>query len=325
LVDNQQKNNSKTAFLFPGQGAQFVGMGKELYEQSFAAREVFDKVDSVLEEPISKLMFEGPEDELVKTIHTQPAIMTVSLACLAAMREFLGDKFMPKPAMVAGHSLGEYTALVVAGVVNLDTGVKLVRERGRLMQEACEEEEGLMAAVLGLDEMVMEQICRDSGSYVSNINSANQIVISGNRVAVVRGMEMARLRGAKKIFVLNVGGAFHSDLMSNAAVQLKEFVEKISFNNPKIPVISNCTGQPMLKSHNIREELVSQIVSCVKWKQSISYMLNSGVSNFLELGPGRTLSSLVNRISDKPMTAKSISNLDAISGLDDGSEKVSDS
>ena len=325
MVDNQQKNNSKTAFLFPGQGAQFVGMGKELYEQSFAAREVFDKVDSVLEEPISKLMFEGPEDELVKTIHTQPAIMTVSLACLAAMREFLGDKFMPKPAMVAGHSLGEYTALVVAGVVNLDTGVKLVRERGRLMQEACEEEEGLMAAVLGLDEMVMEQICRDSGSYVSNINSANQIVISGNRVAVVRGMEMARLRGAKKIFVLNVGGAFHSDLMSNAAVQLKEFVEKISFNNPKIPVISNCTGQPMLKSHNIREELVSQIVSCVKWKQSISYMLNSGVSNFLELGPGRTLSSLVNRISDKPMTAKSISNLDAISGLDDGSEKVSDS
>ena len=325
MVDNQQKNNRKTAFLFPGQGAQFVGMGKELYEQSSAAREIFDRVDSFLGESISKLMFEGPEDELVKTIYAQPAIMTVSLAYHAAMREILGDKFMPKPAMVAGHSLGEYTALVVAGVLDLDTGVKLVRERGRLMQEACEQEAGLMAAVLGLDEMVMEQICRDSGSYVSNINCANQIVISGNRVAVVRGMEMARLRGAKKIIVLNVGGAFHSDLMSSAAAQLKEFVEKISFNDPKIPVISNCTGQPMLKPHNIREELVSQIVSCVKWKQSISYMLDSGVSNFLELGPGRTLSSLVKHISDKPMTAKSISSLDAISGLDDGLEKLSDS
>ena len=317
MVNNQQ-NNSKTAFLFPGQGSQFVGMGMQLYQQSFAARAVFDRVDRSLDQPISKIMFEGPEDELVKTINAQPAIMTVSLACHAAMLEILGDKVMPKPAMIAGHSLGEYTALVVAGVVDLDTGVKLVRERSRLMQEACEAEAGLMAAVLGLGEMVMEQICRDSGSYISNINSENQIVISGNKVAVVRGMEMARLRGAKKIIVLNVDGAFHSELMSSAAVQLKEFVEKVSFNNPKIPVISNCTGQPMLKSHIIREELVSQIVSCVKWKQSISYMLDSGVSNFIELGPGRTLSSLVNRISDTPMTVKSIASLDAISGLNDG-------
>lgn len=316
MVDNQQ-NSSKTAFLFPGQGSQFVGMGAELYQQSSAARSVFDKVDSALDKPISKVMFEGPEEELVKTINAQPAIMTVSLACHAAMQEILDDKLMPKPAMMAGHSLGEYTALVVAGVVDLDTGVKLVRERSRLMQEACEEEEGLMAAILGLDEMVVEQICRDSGSYVSNVNSAKQIVISGNRVSVVRCMEMARLRGAKKIIVLNVGGAFHSELMSSAAVQLKEFVEKVSFNNPTIPVISNCTGEPMEKSHAIRQELVSQIVSCVKWKQSISYMLDAGVSNFIELGPGRTLSNLVKRISDKPMTVKSISSLDAISGLED--------
>ena len=142
MVDNQQ-NSSKTAFLFPGQGSQFVGMGAELYQQSSAARSVFDRVDSALDKPISKVMFEGPEEELVKTINAQPAIMTVSLACHAAMQEILDDKLMPKPAMMAGHSLGEYTALVVAGVVDLDTGVKLVRERSRLMQEACEEEEGL--------------------------------------------------------------------------------------------------------------------------------------------------------------------------------------
>jgi [acyl-carrier-protein] S-malonyltransferase len=292
-----ETHGPRVGYLFPGQGAQAVGMGQELYDESSAARSVFHQVDTALGRHLTKLLFNGPEEVLRQTVNAQPAIMTVSLACIKAMEEKLGRKMMPRPVMAAGHSLGEYTALAVAGVLDVGDTAKLVQRRGELMQEACEQNPGTMAAILGLDEMTMEEIARETGTYVSNINTAEQIVISGEHIAVARALDLATARGAKKVIRLKVGGAFHSGLMEPARVGLMEAIDDIQFHNPEIPIIANVTGEPLTTARSVKRELIAQVCGCVQWKRSIDYMVSSGVNDFIEVGPGKALSGMVKRIS----------------------------
>ena len=301
----------KVGYLFPGQGAQAVGMGQELYENSSAARSVFDQVDDALGRPLSKLLFHGPEEELRQTINAQPGIMAVSLACIKAMEEKLGPDAMPEPVVTAGHSLGEYTALAVAGVLDIGDTAKLVQKRGELMQEACDQNPGTMAAILGLDEMTLEEIARETGTYVSNINTAEQIVISGDVLGIARALDLATARGAKKVIPLRVGGAFHSGLMEPARSGLLEAMESLHFNDPEIPIIANCTGEPLDSAANVKQELASQVSTCVQWKRTVDYMVGSGVDSFIEIGPGKALSGMVKRIS-KDAKITNVGDMDSI-------------
>lgn len=314
IVAGNHNSVRATAYLFPGQGAQAVGMGKELYEKSDAAKAVFREVDAALGRPLTKLVFEGPSEELRRTVNAQPAIMAVSLACFKAMEESFGGVSGPEPILMAGHSLGEYTALVVSGVLEVGEAACLVQERGRLMQEACDQRPGSMAAILGLDEMTIEEISRETGTYVSNINTPQQVVISGDRMLVAQALDLAVARGAKKVAPLQVGGAFHSALMEPATVGLADAISKLHFRDPQVPIVANCTGEPLTSAEGVRRELVSQISNCVLWSRSIDYMLRCGVSCFVELGPGRTLSSMVKRI-DKSTNVVSVGDMDSILDL----------
>ena len=299
------------AYLFPGQGAQAVGMGRELYEESPAARSVFNEVDEALGRPLTEILFNGPEETLRQTVNAQPAIMAVSLACVKAMEERLGLEAMPSPVVMAGHSVGEYTALAAAGVLSVAETARLVQTRGDLMQQACEQNPGTMAAVLGLDEMTMEEIARETGTYVSNVNTAEQIVISGERIAIARALDLASARGAKKAIPLRVGGAFHSGLMKPAISGLVDKIGSLELSKPKVPIVANCTGKPLTTTESIRHELVAQICGCVQWKRSIDYMVGSGVTSFVEVGPGKALSAMVKRISRQARVA-SVGDVDSI-------------
>lgn len=287
----------KIAFLFPGQGSQAVGMGLELYQRSQAAKAVFDEVDEALGTPLSRIFFEGPEDDLRKTVNAQPAIMAVSIACLRAMEEALHDR-MPSAALVAGHSLGEYTALVASGVLNITDGARLVRERGRLMQYAADLTEGGMAAILGMTDTALEEVCRETGTEISNVNTDDQTVISGEKAAVETAMLLATERGARRTVPLVVAGAFHSRLMQPAQDGLSKIVEGLNFNNPSVPVVANCTGLTITTTQEIKQELTSGLCTCVKWRDSIAHMIESGVNTFYEIGPGRALSGMVKRINE---------------------------
>ena len=302
---------ASVAYLFPGQGSQSVGMGRSLYEESPGARRVFHEVDMALGRPLAKLVFGGPQDALQETINAQPAIMAVSLACVTAMQEKMDDIELPQPTLMAGHSLGEYTALAAAGVLSVGDAARLVQERGRLMQEACDQRPGGMAAVLGLDRMTIEEIARGTGTYVSNVNTPGQIVISGEHMLVAQALDMCLSRGAKKVIPLRVGGAFHSALMEPARAGLVEAVGKLDFSDPKVPIVGNCTGEPLTKAGEVKEELVKQITSCVEWEQTIEYMVGSGVSRFVEIGPGKALSGMVKRI-DGSAEAVAVGDVDSI-------------
>ena len=286
----------KIAYVFPGQGSQFVGMGSELYESSQAAREVFDQVDEILGAHLTEIIFEGPQEELERTVNSQPAIMATSLACLRAMEEMHGQ-VQYVPAAVAGHSLGEYTSLVVSGAVDLEDGFRLVRERGRLMQEACDQRPGSMAAILGLDETTLAEVCMETGAQIANINGGGQIVISGDKLCVARALDMASIRGAKRAIPLPVSGAFHSTLMSPAQEGLSAAIDEITIRDPDIPIIANATSDPLTTAEMVRAELRTQLCSCVRWKQSVGRMIDEGVSGFIEFGPGRVLGGLIKRIS----------------------------
>lgn len=312
MID-QKSLNSNRAYVFPGQGSQVVGMGTDLYENSPAAREVFDIADESLGFPLSDLVFNGPARKLQNTVNSQPAIMTVSIACLKAMEEELGpDTVTPK--VVAGHSLGEYTSMVVAGVVEFSDAVKLVRERGRLMQDASVDRPGGMAAIIGLKELALEEICAETGVELANINTDDQIVISGDKIAVARAMDLAGARGAQKTIPLAVSGAFHSSRMQGAEAGLADAIKSLEFNDPTFPIIANSDSTPLTTAQEVKDELVQGLCQCVQWRSSVNYMVNSGVSQFIEFGPAGVLSGLIKRI-DRSVQTVSLSDSASIKKL----------
>jgi len=293
----EDKPTKGSAFLFPGQGSQFVGMGRELFDGSLAAKAVFEEIDTALEFPLTNLIFNGPAESLKHTMNSQPGIMAVSLATLKAMQEIMGKENLITPTFLAGHSLGEYTALAAAGVLSISDAARLARERGKLMEAACESSPGGMAAILGLDELTVNEICHETGAYISNINTERQIVISGTHKALAIALDLASARGSKKIIPLNVSGAFHSKLMDPAKEGLLQMISSLKFSEPSIPIIGNTNGIPLTTSDSLINELVIQMSSCVQWKKSVDFIVDAGVSNFLELGPGRVLSGLVKNIN----------------------------
>jgi len=292
---------SRVAYVFPGQGSQSAGMGLALYNSYPSAREVFEEADASLGFSLSRLCFDGPDEELTKTHNVQPAILVVSIACLKALEEADIADF-PSPAFVAGHSLGEYTALVAAGVLGLADAVWLVRERGRLMYEAGLKNPGSMLAVIGLDEETVKDIGFHSGTEISNINCPGQIVISGAAQALAEANKLARARGARVLIPLRVSGAFHSALMEPVIAEFSKIVSSFRFQPPVIPVISNVTARPLTDVDSIKEELVKQLRNCIQWQNSVEYMMHSGVTTFYEIGPGKVLSGLIRRINPELRT-----------------------
>jgi len=300
---------SKVAYVFPGQGSQSTGMGLDLYNSYPSAKGVFDEADASLGFSLSRLCFEGPEEELTKTHNVQPAILVVSIACLKAIEEATIANF-PSPAFVAGHSLGEYTALVAADSLGLDDAVLLVRERGRLMYEAGLKNPGSMLAVIGLDEETVKDVSVHSGTEVSNVNCPGQIVISGAAQALAEADKLAKTRGARVLIPLKVSGAFHSALMEPVIAEFSKIVSNVRFRPPSIPVISNVTARPLSDVDSIKEELVKQLRNCIQWQRSVEYMMHNGVTTFYEVGPGRVLSGLIRRINSELPTFN-------ISGIED--------
>ncbi|MFH1651890.1 MAG: ACP S-malonyltransferase [Chloroflexota bacterium] len=287
----------KAAYVFPGQGAQKVGMGQDLYERFASARAIFDRADHVLGFPLTRLCFEGPEEDLRQTINAQPALVTASIACLEAVREAGGADILPPPAFLAGHSLGEYTALAVAGVYDFPTAVRLARERGRLMHEAGQQCPGSMAAVLGMAEDALSAICAETGTYIANINCPGQIVISGDAANVDRAAEVAREKGAHRVTPLKVSGAFHTPLMQFAFEGMSNLLPGMNFKNPNTPVIANTTATPLTAAADVKQELLDQLCNCVQWQRSVEDMIARGVTTFIELGPGKVLTGLIKRIN----------------------------
>jgi [acyl-carrier-protein] S-malonyltransferase len=304
---------TKTAWVFPGQGSQSVGMCRDLYDSVKSAREVFEQADEALGFPISRLCFAGPEEELRQTINAQPALVIAGYACLQAAREINSSK-LPAPAFLAGHSLGEYTALAVAGVFDFTTAVRLARERGRLMHEAGQKRAGAMSAILGLDEVKLTEICQKTDVIMANINCPGQIVISGAKENVAKANEMATAAGASRTVLLQVSGAFHSPLMQPAAEGLTKYLDATTFKSPSIPVIGNVTALPLTTPEEVKTELKKQLLSPVLWQRSIEYMIQQGVTRFIEIGPGRVLTGLIKRIN-KEVATLNISDLASIKSL----------
>ncbi|HEU5209150.1 MAG TPA: ACP S-malonyltransferase [Longimicrobiales bacterium] len=282
--------------LFPGQGSQFVGMGRDLAASSDAARRTFEEADEVLGFALSQLCWEGPEEELTATSNAQPAILVHSVAAYRAAVDSIGDV-----ALAAGHSLGEFSAWVTAGAVSFADGVRTVRRRGELMYEGGQARPGTMAALLGLDDAEAERVCREAsgadGECVpANYNSPGQIVISGDVAAVERAMVLAKDAGAKRALRLNVSGAFHSPLMRVAEDGLRAQLDSVEIGAPAFPVVSNVTAEPVTNAADARRLLVEQLTSPVRWTESVRTMVAQGVTSFVEVGPGSVLSGLVRRI-----------------------------
>ena len=312
---------TQVAFVFPGQGSQAIGMGADVYASSAAARRVFDTVDETLGFSLSTLCFHGPEETLRATINAQPAITTVSLAFLAAFQEALSPKNSSwssplTPAYTAGHSVGECTTLVAAGVMDLKGAALLVRERGRLMHEDETTCPGGMAALLGMDAETAQEICEEATRQalaslpadkkvppgwgqvvIANYNAPGQIVISGEEHALALAMEMAKARGAKRVMPLAVSGAFHSPVMQPAAAKLAHAIESARINAAAVPIISNIAAVPLIDEHALREELAQQVASSVQWVKTIEYLAGAGVTTFIEIGPGQALTGMIKRIA----------------------------
>ena len=284
------------AFVFPGQGSQYPGMGKDLADEFDEARQVFEEADEALGFSLSRLCFEGPEEQLRLTEKTQPAMLTVSIALLRIL-----EKRERVPDFVAGHSVGEYAALVAAGGLDFQDAVRLVHQRGRFMQEAVPVGEGAMAAVMGLPLTDIENICQEAalGEVVSpaNINSADQVVISGHCQAVERAIELARTRGARKVVTLPVSAPFHCQLMKPAEERLAKVREEISFQDLKVPLVNNLEAREVKGAREAREGLIRQVSSPVLWSESIERLVECGVLTFLEVGPGKVLRALIRRIA----------------------------
>lgn len=291
------------AFVFPGQGSQSVGMGRALAERSPAAAAVFEEADSVLREPISRLAWEGPADELDRTENAQPALLATSLAYLAAVRERWADlgAEVPPPAFAAGHSMGQYSALVAAEVISLADGLRLVRERGRQMQASGSGRHGAMAAIIGLDEARLPELVAAAGAHgtfgVANRNAPGQVVVSGERAAIDASAEIAKDLGARKAIVLPVSVAAHSPLMAEAAVAMRDVLATVTFRDPTTPLLANATARPITDAEGSRAELVEHLTAGVDWVAAVERMAAAGVKTFIEVGPGHVLSGLIKRIA----------------------------
>ncbi|MEO4004340.1 ACP S-malonyltransferase [Flavobacterium sp. CAU 1735] len=287
------------AYVFPGQGAQFTGMGKELYENSALAKELFEKANEILGFRITDIMFEGTAEQLKETKVTQPAVFLHSVI----LAKTLGDDF--KPEMVAGHSLGEFSALVANGTLSFEDALKLVSQRAMAMQKACEITPSTMAAVLGLEDKVVEDVCASIDGVVvaANYNCPGQLVISGELTAVEKACEAMKEAGAKRALILPVGGAFHSPMMEPAREELAAAIEATTFNTPICPVYQNVPAKAVSDPAEIKKNLITQLTAPVKWTQSVQQMIADGATLFTEVGPGKVLVGLVNKIDKNVATA----------------------
>ena len=303
----------RRALVFPGQGSQAVGMGRELAATFASARRVFDEVDEALGQPLSRLMAEGPQEELTLTENAQPALMAVSMAVLAVLRDEYGIGVERLGRFVAGHSLGEYTALTAAGSFDIADAARLLRTRGLAMQKAVPVGEGAMAALIGVELDVAHEIAREAtrDSYdgavcvAANDNAPGQVVISGSRVAVQRAVEIAALRGAKRSVMLPVSGPFHCPLMAPVADVMADALAQVSIKVPLLPLVSNVTASEVVDPDQIRRLLVEQVTGMVRWRESVLYMRSAGISEIVEIGAGKVLSGLARRI-DRGMTGVAV-------------------
>lgn len=294
---------SKSAFIFPGQGAQYVGMGKELHDTFPAVKATYEEANEILGFDIRTLCFKGPAEELTTTEKSQPAILVTSIALLRAFKSTSGKAI--EPSACAGLSLGEYSALVAARSLSFEDAVRLVKLRGQFMQEASLENPGKMAAIIGLDVNIVEDITKEEKSVIANLNCPNQVIISGTSNAVEATMESAKDKGASKCIPLNVSGPFHSSLMDSASEKLKEELEKATFNSPKFPFISNITANFIEDIGSIKENLALQVNHRTLWEASIRRMMQDGISEYYEIGPGKVLKGLLRKI-DKNLRVHNI-------------------
>ena len=291
--------NNNTAVVFPGQGSQVIGMGADLYEKSSIAKDIFDEVDETLGRKLTDIVFSGSQEVLNKTENAQPAITATSLACFSVFKDKFKDFI---PSVTAGHSLGEYTSLSASNALSVSDTIRLVSERGRLMQIACDKNPGGMVAIIGMEIDVVEEVCREAGAYPSNVNSSQQVIISGDNDSLAIAVDLAKARGAKKAIKLSVGGAFHSILMEPARDSLMDFIESLNFSDPEIPLIGNVNAKPLENASQIKNELIEQLMSCVQWNDTIKYMSSNGLNDYIEFGPGKVLTGLIKRINSNSST-----------------------
>ena len=308
-------NKNTTAIVFPGQGSQIVGMGKDLHDNFASAREIFAKVDDILGIKLSQIMFEGPSEELTKTQNAQPSLMAVSIALVEVLEKEYGKKIIDLCSFVAGHSLGEYSALCAAKAISLETTAQLLQIRGNAMANCGLKTTGSMAAILGVEIDVAKAIASEAEQgevcQVANDNSVGQIVISGSKTAILRAIEIAKSKGAKRAIELPVSGAFHSALMGDAEQEMRNALSKAEIKTPTIPLIANVTAGEVSNPEEIKELLAQQITGAVRWRETMLYLESKGIKEIIEIGSGKVLSGLVGRTC-KDMTTKSIQNLQDI-------------
>jgi len=284
----------QTALLFAGQGSQTVGMGRDLCERFAVCRQLFGRANEVLGRDLQSICFNGPDDVLTKTDNAQPAIFLSSLACLEALKTQISEL---KFDATAGLSRGEFTALTAAGSVSFEDGLRMVQARGRFMQEACDATKGGMASVMGIDDASLEQVCREADVDIANLNCPGQTVISGDKDKIAKAIELAKTKGAKRAIPLVVAGAYHSRLMESAKVKVAAELAKLSMQLPRVPVVSNVTARPGTSVSEIKDLLVRQITSSVRWSDSMRWLVSQGFTRYIELGPGGVLAGLMKRIN----------------------------